>query len=327
MRQPYEISMALRYLRIRGRNGFISFISLVSMVGIGLAVAVLIVVLSVMNGFEHELRQRILNVVSHATISGAEAPLADWRAMREDVLMSPEVIGAAPYVDGQGLLMAGESLRGVQVRGIDPALSPTFRSLQGCFGRAAWRSWSRAPSGHSSALRLRELGVGVRRFRGADPGPGHGHARGRDAAHEAAAVADCCGSRPAVSIYDRGLIYVNLDDAALLYRTGGEAHRAQACGRDISARAVCRGPTGPGAGRRVLHQRLEPPARQFLPLHSAHQDDHVRHIFTGDRRGGIQHPLTRSSWWCATSARISPSCRVSAPPRAASPPCSQPRAR
>ena len=80
MRQPYEISMAVRYLRVRGRNGFISFISLVSMVGIGLAVAVLIVVLSVMNGFEYELRQRILNVLSHATISGAEATA--WRIGR-----------------------------------------------------------------------------------------------------------------------------------------------------------------------------------------------------------------------------------------------------
>ena len=104
MRQPYEISMAVRYLRVRGRNGFISFISLVSMVGIGLAVAVLIVVLSVMNGFEYELRQRILNVLSHATISGAETPLEDWQSMREYVLASPDVIGVAPYVEGQGLL-------------------------------------------------------------------------------------------------------------------------------------------------------------------------------------------------------------------------------
>ena len=123
--------MALRYLRVRGRNGFISFISLVSMVGIGLAVAVLIVVLSVMNGFEHELRQRILNIVSHATISGVNAPLEDWRAMREYVLASPDVVGVAPYVDGQGLLMAGETLAGVQVRGIDPALEADVSVIAG----------------------------------------------------------------------------------------------------------------------------------------------------------------------------------------------------
>ena len=95
MRQPYEVSLALRYLGARGRNGFISFISLVSMVGIGLAVAVLIVVLSVMNGFEYELRQRILNIVSHATISGIEEPLEDWRATREVALGRPDVIAAA----------------------------------------------------------------------------------------------------------------------------------------------------------------------------------------------------------------------------------------
>ena len=135
MRQPYEISMALRYLRVRGNNGFISFISLVSMVGIGLAVAVLIVVLSVMNGFEHELRQRILNIVSHATISGADAPLAEWRDTRDSVLASPEVVGAAPYVDGQGLVMAGARLAGVQVRGIDPALEPDVSVIAALLGQ------------------------------------------------------------------------------------------------------------------------------------------------------------------------------------------------
>ena len=82
MRQPYELSIAARYLRTSSGQSFISFISVVSMVGIGLAVAVLIVVLSVMNGFEHELQQRILGMVSDATIGGYEGPLDDWRAMR-----------------------------------------------------------------------------------------------------------------------------------------------------------------------------------------------------------------------------------------------------
>ena len=103
MKQPYEISMALRYLRAHGKNGFISFISLVSMVGIGLAVAVLIIVLSVMNGFENELQQRILSIVSHATVSGIDEPLEDWPAARERALARPDVTGAAPYVEGQGL--------------------------------------------------------------------------------------------------------------------------------------------------------------------------------------------------------------------------------
>src|SRR5215471_1713821 len=96
MRQPYELSIAARYLRASSSHSFISFISGVSMVGIGLAVAVLITVLSVMNGFEHELQQRILGMVSDATISGYDEPLDDWQAMRTRVLAQPDIqIGRA----------------------------------------------------------------------------------------------------------------------------------------------------------------------------------------------------------------------------------------
>ncbi|HEY2365952.1 MAG TPA: ABC transporter permease, partial [Polyangiaceae bacterium] len=122
MRQPYQLSIALRYLRKSRGRSFISFISAVSMVGIGLAVAVLIVVLSVMNGFEHELQQRILGMVSDATISGYNEPLDDWRAMRERVLAQPDIRAAAPFVEGQALAVAGERLGGVTVRGVEPEL-------------------------------------------------------------------------------------------------------------------------------------------------------------------------------------------------------------
>ncbi|MDC3266700.1 lipoprotein-releasing ABC transporter permease subunit [Gammaproteobacteria bacterium] len=120
MKQPYEIYMALRYLSAHGKSGFVSFISLVSMSGIGLAVAVLIIVLSVMNGFERELQQRILSIMSHATISGIDKPLDDWSALRERALSRTDVTAAAPYVDGQGLTMVGDRLSGVLVRGIEP---------------------------------------------------------------------------------------------------------------------------------------------------------------------------------------------------------------
>ncbi len=222
MRQPYEISMALRYLRVRGRNGFISFISLVSMVGIGLAVAVLIVVLSVMNGFEHELRQRILNVVSHATISGVDAPLADWRSMREDVLASPDVVGAAPYVDGQGLLMAGETLAGVQVRGIDPSLEPDVSVIASLLGQGSLENLEpgafRTLIGTALAEELDVavgdsvvliLAQGTVTPVGVTPRTRRLHVAGTFEA--------------GMFEYDRGLIYVHLEDAALLYRTGGEA--------------------------------------------------------------------------------------------------------
>ena len=122
IKQPYEISLALRYLRAHAKNGFVSLISLVSMVGIGLAVAVLVIVLSVMNGFESELQQRILSIVSHATVSGVDEILEDWPVVRERALARPDVTGAAPYVDGQGLTIVDERLAGVRVRGIDPTL-------------------------------------------------------------------------------------------------------------------------------------------------------------------------------------------------------------
>ena len=122
MKQPYQLAIALRYLRTTRGHSFISFISAVSMVGIGLAVAVLIVVLSVMNGFEHELQQRILGMVSDATISGYNEPLDDWRAMRERVLGQPDIRAAAPFVEGQALAVAGERLGGVSVRGVVPDL-------------------------------------------------------------------------------------------------------------------------------------------------------------------------------------------------------------
>ena len=133
LRQPYELSTAFRYLRARSKNGFISFISLVSMVGIGLAVAVLVVVLSVMNGFERELQQRILGIVSHATIMGYDEPLPDWQSTRERILTYPEVTGAAPYVEGQGMVVFDDNVAGVTVgplskfldeRGIKPVRVP-----------------------------------------------------------------------------------------------------------------------------------------------------------------------------------------------------------
>ena len=95
--RPYELAIAVRYLGTRSSHSFISFISAVSMIGIALAVAVLIVVLSVMNGFEHELRARILGMVSDASISGYEGPLQDWQGLRARVLERPEIAAAAPY--------------------------------------------------------------------------------------------------------------------------------------------------------------------------------------------------------------------------------------
>jgi lipoprotein-releasing system permease protein len=124
MYRPLELFVGLRYLRTRRQNHFISFISMVSMLGIALGVAALITVLSVMNGFEGELRNRILAMTAHATISEVDGPLEDWPLLRDRALSHPDVIGAAPYVSGEGMLSAGPELSGVLVNGIDPSLEP-----------------------------------------------------------------------------------------------------------------------------------------------------------------------------------------------------------
>jgi lipoprotein-releasing system permease protein len=118
----YELFIGLRYTRAKRRNHFISFISLLSMLGIGLGVAALIVVLSVMNGFQKELRARILGVASHVQISGPDGRLADWRGVAAKARENPRVLAAAPFVNAQGMLALEQNVRGAVVRGVDPSL-------------------------------------------------------------------------------------------------------------------------------------------------------------------------------------------------------------
>ena len=125
MNLPYELQIGWRYTRSGRsdrRNGFISFISGVSMLGIALGVAALIVVLSVMNGFQKEVRDRMLSVVAHVEIYAADgAALPDWRATAAQALRHPQVVGAAPFIAAQALVARGEDMRGAVVRGILPA--------------------------------------------------------------------------------------------------------------------------------------------------------------------------------------------------------------
>ena len=116
----YEHFIGLRYTRAKRRNHFISFISLISMLGIGLGVAALIVVLSVMNGFQKELRTRILSVAAHVQVSGATGELDDWHKVLQEVARHPDVQAAAPYVQAQGMLALDQQVRGTVVRGILP---------------------------------------------------------------------------------------------------------------------------------------------------------------------------------------------------------------
>ncbi|AVO48580.1 lipoprotein-releasing system transmembrane subunit LolC [Melaminivora suipulveris] len=133
MQIPYELALGWRYTRAgraTRRNGFISFISGVSMLGIALGVAALIIVLSVMNGFQKEVRDRMLSVVSHIEIfAPGGAALPDMQRTLAEARANPNVVGAAPFVAAQALLARGEDMKGALVRGIDPQLEDQVTDL------------------------------------------------------------------------------------------------------------------------------------------------------------------------------------------------------
>lgn len=135
MKIPFELTIGLTYTRA-GRRGrrkdrFMSFISGMSVASIALGVAALIIVLSVMNGFQKEVRDRMLSVIPHIEVSNAAGAIADWEPVAEAVRQHPEVAAAAPYVQGQALLTSGSSVRGTLLKGIDPALEPGVSDIAG----------------------------------------------------------------------------------------------------------------------------------------------------------------------------------------------------
>ena len=133
MNWPYELQIGWRYTRAGRtgrRNGFISFISGVSMLGIGLGVAALIIVLSVMNGFRKEVQDRMLSVISHVEVLASDGTaLPDWQATAAKARQNPQVIGAAPFVASQALIARGDELRGAIVRGISPVDEATVTDI------------------------------------------------------------------------------------------------------------------------------------------------------------------------------------------------------
>ena len=121
MIRPFELFVGLRYTRAKRRNHFISVISLISILGIAIGVTALITVLSVMNGFQKELRARILSIASHVTVTEDNERLADWEAVGERLKAGPHVVAYAPYVMGQGMLARGRAVSGVVIRGVLPS--------------------------------------------------------------------------------------------------------------------------------------------------------------------------------------------------------------
>lgn len=129
MFQPFTLFVGVRYTKAKRRNNFISFISLVSMMGIALGVMALITVLSVMNGFEKEVRGRILSMVSHVTITDYQGPMANYEGVSDIAKDNPHVIGVAPYTEGQVMLINGDKVTGALIRGVVPKEEPKVDEL------------------------------------------------------------------------------------------------------------------------------------------------------------------------------------------------------
>jgi lipoprotein-releasing system permease protein len=217
----YELFIGLRYTRAKRRNHFISVISLISMLGIALGVAALITVLSVMNGFQKEVRARILSVVAHVQVTGPGGQLAQWQRVAEAAGRNPEVLAAAPYVNGQAMLVNEGSARGALVRGIDPALEARVAEIG-----------TRMVAGRLDALQPGEFGIvlGADLARGLRVLPGD-----RVTVIAPQGLVTPAGVLPRLKQfrvvglfevghyeYDSGLALMNLADAQRLYQLGEE---------------------------------------------------------------------------------------------------------
>ncbi|WP_313217828.1 lipoprotein-releasing ABC transporter permease subunit, partial [Stenotrophomonas sp.] len=139
MFKPIPVAIGLRYLRAKRRNGFISFISMASILGIALGVTVLITTLAVMSGFQKEIRDRLLQMSAHTTITSDGAPMADWQRSVDLAMKDPRVAGAAPYIEIQAML-SGPRVQGAIVQGIDPALEPTVSVINQKLKRGSYDS-------------------------------------------------------------------------------------------------------------------------------------------------------------------------------------------
>ncbi|MDH3532767.1 MAG: lipoprotein-releasing ABC transporter permease subunit [Gammaproteobacteria bacterium] len=161
MINPVELFVGLRYLRAKRRTRFVSFITLISLAGIALGVAALIVILSVMNGFEGELRSRLLSMSAHGYVTGPDRVTNDWRRLVEEVAAHPGVAAAAPLVAMEGMIQSGKELRAVLVHGIEPQYErllaePPINLLEGDLGNLQ-------PGSRSIILgRLLALDLGLR---------------------------------------------------------------------------------------------------------------------------------------------------------------------
>ncbi|MFP4639334.1 MAG: lipoprotein-releasing ABC transporter permease subunit [Guyparkeria sp.] len=240
MRRTFEWMIGLRYTRAKRRNRFVSFISATSIIGITLGVTALIVVISVMNGFQDELRERILGMTAHVTVTGRGEALADWESVSERVSANPAVQAAAPYVQAEGMLSAEEEVSGAIVRGIEPELETPVTDIGAHMQEGALDGLEAGEFGIvlGSAL-ARSLGVGVGdrlMLISADVAvtPVGGMLRQRR--FTVVGVFEV-----GMYEYDRGTAMIHMADAQALFRTGQEVSGLRLKLDDIfSAPAVAR---------------------------------------------------------------------------------------
>ena len=132
MFRPLPLFIGARYTRARRRSHFVSFISLTSIIGLALGVLVMILVLSVMNGFDYEMRHRVLGMVPHATLEAGQ-PLSDWQGLARQVESQPGVLASAPFTQMQGLLTGNGQVQKVLINAIEPSLEARVSIIEGFF--------------------------------------------------------------------------------------------------------------------------------------------------------------------------------------------------
>jgi len=217
----YEWLIGTRYLRSTHRRGFVSFVALMSVCGLTLGVATLIVVLSVMNGFERELRSRILAVTSHATLTGLSGTLPDWGVLAERARRQSGVVAAVPYVESQAMLASGAALAGATVRGVLPEEE---RAATGLAQHISAGSLADLEPGGFRII----LGTALARELGVRPGGSVVVIAPQGTATPTGVVARMRRFRVVGLLssgmyeFDRGLALTHMSDAARLFRLGDE---------------------------------------------------------------------------------------------------------
>jgi lipoprotein-releasing system permease protein len=219
---PYPFFIGLRYIRSKRRNRFISFVSFVSLAGMVLGVMALIIVLSVMNGFEGEVRQRLLTLIPHVLVSTTEKPMADWQQQADVIRQHQQVLAAAPYIGGNVMLSRPGVVRGVQVNGLLPEEEARVSALE-----------KHLIAGNLQDLRGGEFNMIVGGLLARQMGLGIGDKVSLvlpEVTVTPAGIFPRMKRFTVVGIFqvgaqvDSNLALIHLDDAARLYRTGNSVH-------------------------------------------------------------------------------------------------------